>query len=201
MKYIYCIISDILANILAYIFNPIVCLFADEYGNLPYWLYLFQTYDNPLDIDWMVYEGVVPKVFRYDFNKHYVYHEEQKLSDGTAIAGYVDLIDPEFTIKEKIQRYFCRLSWLYRNTAYGFSYYLNGVAVNAADVIVKTSIKEKNNERFIGYIPNTGIWCVFLCVKYCKWFRYRVYMGWKLKSLKSGRHMIVLSFNPFKSLE
>ena len=40
-------------------------------------------------------------------------------------------------------------------------------------------------------------------VKYCRWFRLRLYLGWKLKGVTAGqqRHMLALSFNPFKRLE
>lgn len=110
--------ASFLFMLIAYITNPIVVLFADEKGDLPRIFKWWQTYDNCLDIEWMISEGHVPKIFRYDFNKHYVYHLENKKNG--LIPGYVDVIDSNFTIKERIQRYFCRLAWLYRNTGYGF---------------------------------------------------------------------------------
>ena len=60
MKWIFCVPLEILATVIAYITNPIVCLFADERGNLPRLFYWWQTYDNCLDIDWLIYEHCVP---------------------------------------------------------------------------------------------------------------------------------------------
>ena len=87
MKWFICIIGEILATIIAYLTNPIVCLFCDERGNLPRSLYWWQTFDNCLDIDWMVYEHCVPKFAEYDFNKHYKYHLEQKFEDFSNKLG------------------------------------------------------------------------------------------------------------------
>ena len=111
MTWILYAILTIVSMVVAYITNPIVVLFADEKGNLPHCFRWWQTYDNCLDVGWMISEGHVPKLFRYDFDKHYIYHPEDK-SYGLN-PGYVDIIDPKFTIKERIQRYFCRLAWLY----------------------------------------------------------------------------------------
>lgn len=41
-----------------YITNPIVVLFCDEYGILPKYFKLWQTYDNCLDIEWLISENV-----------------------------------------------------------------------------------------------------------------------------------------------
>ena len=96
--------ANMLCMVLCYLTNWFVVLFADKYGKLPKIFKLWQTYDNCLDIAWMIYEGNVPKFARYDFNKHYLYHYENK-GDGYIIPGYVDLIDEDFTLKEKFQRY------------------------------------------------------------------------------------------------
>lgn len=201
MKWIICAVSEIFATIIAYVTNPVVCLFADEYGELPRALKWWQTYDNCLDIDWMVYEHCVPKFAEYDFNKHYRYHLEEKFEDGTVIAGYVEVIDGNFTLKEKIQRYICRLAWLYRNCNYGFSYYVNGAEVKQEDIVVVKKQKEPY-ELCLCYEKGKSLWnthwCAFVDKPYCKWFRLRVYLGWKLKSLHSGRHMLALFVSPFR---
>ena len=57
---------DFVFSLICYVTNPIVVLFADEYGNLPRILRWWQTYDNCLDIDWMIYEGNVLPIFRYE---------------------------------------------------------------------------------------------------------------------------------------
>lgn len=205
MRWIFQAIAELLAMVIAYLTNWFVVFFADEYGNLPKCFKLWQTYDNPLDIDWMIYEGCVPKFARYDFNKHYVYHMEVK-TPNSMTPGYVDLIDPDFTIIERIQRYVCRVCWLYRNSNYGFSYYINGRTVNGEENVIIKSINELNNEQWISYVPGNiwnCTWSLFYCKQYCKWFRFRLYLGWKLKGVRSGTqvHMLALSINPVKRLE
>lgn len=197
---------EFVAMFVAYLTNWFVVLFADEKGDLPKCLYWWQTYDNCLDVDWMIYEHCVPKFAEYDFNKHYIYHLEEKPKDGTVIPGYVDIIDPNFTLKEKFQRYICRVCWLYRNSNYGFSYYVNGVTIKSVDdLVILKDIDEFNNEQFFCYDKSKNIlirpWSLFYCKKYCKWFRFRLYIGWKLKGKKVGRHMLAISMNPFKPLE
>lgn len=81
--------ANLLCMMLCYLTNWFVVLFADTKGNLPKIFKLWQTYDNCLDVAWMIYEGNVPKFARYDFNKHYLYHFENK-GDGYMIPGYVD---------------------------------------------------------------------------------------------------------------
>lgn len=208
MIWIIKVILEILAMIIAYITNPIVVLFADEYGNLPKLLYWWQTHDNCLDVDWMVYEeGCTPTFAHYDFNSHYIYHYEQKFDDGTMVPGYVEIINPNFTTKERFQRYICRLCWLYRNCNYGFSYYVNGVVTDKEKLIIKRDINLINDEEFLGYETGHSIfmtpWCIYYCKKYCKWFRLRIYLGWKLKGKGSGsgRHMLALHISPFKPVE
>ena len=76
IKWLLYTILDIIVNIIAYIVNPIVVLFADEVGNLPKCLdVVFGNWDDHMDIDWMIDEGHVPKFARYDFHKHYKYHD------------------------------------------------------------------------------------------------------------------------------
>lgn len=205
MKWILQAVAEILAMVVAYLTNWLVVLWADEYGNLPYCLRWWQTYDNTLDVEWMLTEGSVPKFALYDYQKHYRYHREEKTENGFT-AGYVELLDSNFTIKERLQRYICRVCWLYRNSNYGFSYYVNGREVDGSKVKIVKAINELNNEQWISYVPcgfwNTT-WCFFYCKKYCKRFRLRIYLGWKLKGVRNGRtrHMLALSINPFKPCE
>jgi hypothetical protein len=62
MYFFYCVL-EIIFTIVCYLTNPIVVLFADEYGNLPYSLRYWQTWDNTLDVEWMITENKVPKIF------------------------------------------------------------------------------------------------------------------------------------------
>lgn len=190
---------EIAATIVAYLTNPIVALFADEYGNLPKALRFWQTFDNCLDVGWMIDEDIVPKCIQYDFHKHYIYHLEDKHDEENIVPGYVEIIDGNFTFKEKVQRYFCRLAWLYRNCNYGFSHEINGVDVKAENLIV---LADEFEEICICYDKSKPIWtrpwCYYYNRHWCKWFKIRIYLGWKLKSLKSGHHMLALFVHPFR---
>lgn len=54
MKWLLQAVAEVIATVIAYLTNWLVVLFADEYGQLPKALKLWQTYDNPLDVEWMV---------------------------------------------------------------------------------------------------------------------------------------------------
>ena len=202
MRYFACLIFEIMAMIVAYLTNPIVVLFADDKGELPKIFKWWATYDNCLDVGWMLTEHCVPRWAEYDYDRHYVYHYEEKYDDGNFIAGYVDVLDDNFTLKERVQRYVCRVCWLYRNSNYGFSYYVNGADVDKENIRVVKNTKEPNNEIFVAYETGKNIftasWSAFIYKQYCKWFCLRVYLGWKLKGLSSGRHMLAFSVNPFR---
>lgn len=206
MKWILQAVLEVLATIIAYITNWFVVFFADECGQLPKRLKWWQTYDNPLDVEWMITEGVVPKFARYDFKKHYEYHYEDK-GDDYMKPGYVKLLDPDFTLWERFQRYVCRLWWIYRNSNYGFSYYVNGRTVDGKDNIILLDINEPNNRQFKSVVKGgswwSATWCYYYEKPYCKWFKLRVYLGWKLKSVYAGkqRHMLALFFSPFRKVD
>ena len=204
-------IAECIAVIIAYITNPIVCLFADEYGNLPKALRYWQTHDNTLDVEWMVTEGKVLKIFRYDYKKHYKYTPEDK-GNGYVIPGRVKISDPNFTTIEKIQRYFCRLTWMYRNTAYGFSYELLGRRVFPKDVLVVRDYDYGEYDSCIEAIDkSTGIinrtWKLHYYKQWCHYFYLRVYIGWKMTTdTKTNPNeadvaMLACYINPFKLVE
>lgn len=211
IEYIFRQFFTFIIYIFCYITNPIVVLFCDEYGNLPKYFRLWQTYDNCLDIEWLISEKCVPKIFRYDFNKHYKYHLEDK-SDGKLIAGYVDLLDPNFTFIERIQRYFCRLLWLCRNNAYGFRYYLIGKVVDSATAKIVNenkygvTVKAKNAFCYKYKIP----WLYIELKKageiyFKREFILDIFIGYKIQSLPhmTGKHlcMIAFRFNIFKNVK
>lgn len=204
MKWIIQAILELCAMVIAYLTNWIVVFFADEYGNLPKCLRFWQTYDNCLDVEWVITEGCVPKFARYDYSKHYIYHYEEK--DGEKmIPGYVDIIDPNFTIKERFQRYVCRTYWLYRNSNYGFSYEINGRNVIGSQNKVVKDVKTDTSRIWISYVPDdiwNVTWSVFLFIPYfpgCH-LKLRLYLGWKLKGITTGKQrcMLALSINPFR---
>lgn len=199
VKWLALAIIDVLFNAICYITNPFVLLFADELGNLPKIFLWWSNWDDHLDVGWMIYEHHVPSWAEYDFNKHYKYHSEWEAEHLIGEhRGYVELLDPNFTLKERLQRYVCRLTWLYRNCAYGFSYYVTGVNVNGADIKdIKTYAKDG---------------CMFRVTDYAWVYRYngksfiknhhwKIFLGWKMQSLKqneTGRCMLAFCVNPWK---
>lgn len=208
MQYIFYCIAEILANIIAYLTNPIVCLFANEVGQLPKCLRFWQTHDNPLDIEWMISERIMPKIFRYEFKKHYIYHYEVK-GNGYCLPGYVDLINDKFTIKERIQRYFCRLMWMYRNTAYGFSYEILSRSPYIYNIeILKSYYKNNEDQLTISHDKSTTWWNktfkIYFTKPWCDKFYLRIYLGWKLTNDQltdrnsKDRSMLALFINPFR---
>lgn len=208
-EYISCYIVAFITMILCYITNPIVVLFCDKYGNLPRIFRLWQTYDNCLDIDWMIYENKVPKIFQYDFNKHYKYLMEVK-TDDTFIPGHVVLLDDDFTIKERIQRYFCRLFWLYRNCAYGFAYNLLGITYTGINQTVIENKHSKGEELYISFLEDDIGLDRYFCIKSSEnWVipftniirRFDIYLGWKLSGTQDykikKKAMIAVRISPF----
>lgn len=201
MTYILYLTLDILFTLICYVTNPVVILFSNEHGELPYSLRWWQTYDNCIDIPHTINSGV-PKLFRYDFDKHYKYTPESK-NKYAMKPGYVEILDPNFTVLEKIQRYFCRNVWLYRNTAYGFSYEVCGRYVFADKVKTYVDYNYAENDKcYIAVVNDNRIflnktWSIFYTKKYCKWFYLRIYLGWKFKGT-AGQSMIAFHINPFR---
>ena len=199
LKWLLLAVVDVLFNIIAYITNPLVLLFADELGNLPGWALWWANWDDHLDVEWMISEHHVPKWAEYDFNKHYRYYSEWEALEKTGVfRGYVELLDPDFTLKERFQRYVCRLAWLYRNCAYGFSYYVTGVTVNGAD------IQERKTYAKDGYLFKTApnAWVLRYNGKsFAKGHNWKIFLGWKMHSVESTettRCMLAFCINPWK---
>lgn len=196
--FVYAIV-DLLFNIICYITNPIVVLFANELGELPGIFKWWAQWDNCLDIDWMVYEHHVPKFAEYDFNKHYHYIDEW---DAEKIIGkhhgFVILLDDNFTIKERLQRYICRLIWMYRNCAYGFSYNVTGVKVDGADI---RELKTYAKDGYMFKVSDNAWVLRYNGKSFIKGHHWKIFLGWKMQSVKSNevsRCMLAFCINPLK---
>lgn len=214
---LYCIV-DLLFNIIAYLTNPIVILFANEVGELPKWATWWANWDDGLDVEWMVTEHQVPKFAEYDFNRHYKYYSEWEAEQITGKHhGFVELLDPNFTLWERFQRYICRLWWIYRNCAYGFSYYVTGKTIDGSKVIVERADRSKGNNYF-GHYKHWLIYepfCYFLetnwnpkDISWLAWtgidhtFCVKVFFGWKFQFIdsdKTDRAMLAIFAWPFRS--
>ena len=199
MLWIFQAILQLIFSIIAYITNPIIVLFGNREGKLPTIFKWWETPDNPLDVEWYV-KTTAPSWARYDFDKHYVSHEGD--TSLVMVPRWVTCIDSHFTIKERIQRYVCRVGWLSRNTAYGFAYYVNGRDFVGANQIV---LRADSGGDWLSYLRGgnilIGTWSLYIDKQWCKWFWIRIYAGWKLKGKYQGfkdRSMIALCFWPFR---
>lgn len=192
------VILDVLFTIVCYFTNPIVVLFANREGNLPSIFKWWQTYDNTLDVEWMITEGIVPKIFRYDYKKHYLYISEYK-KVYPCVPGYVIVLNNDFTLIEKIQRYFCRLLWLYRNTGYGFSYYVCGKEYEPKNVETPIDLENSkyDTKKLYRY---KNLWRVYYTKIWLWKFYIRIYLGWKLNKsdMDLDRAMIACFIHPFR---
>ena len=191
VKWLLLAILDIAFNVVCYLTNPLVLLFASEYGNLPWLLTWWDNYDDCLDVEWYIKEGHVPSWCVYDYDKHYKFHSNTESQETRGIyKSYVDILDPNFTLKERLQRYACRFLWLYRNNGYGFSYYVTGIVVKAED-IVKVKTEEQD-----GYIWYTAPYAFVYKDERPSFFGmyWDNYVGWKFNWLESGEERCMLAF-------
>lgn len=183
MTYIFYLILNLIATVVCYVTNPIVVLFATELGELKGFLKYWQTWDDSLDPRFFVMEKV-PKIFRYDYDKHYTEYEgtTPELEAVGRMRWFVKFVEggENFSIKERIQRYFCRVFWLTRNNSYGFSFWLFGRTINPKDMIWNNV----SNDTKFGYDKSesfiTRAWTYKSEAKIFSWVRWEIYLGWKI---------------------
>ena len=130
LKWLLYVPFSLLAMVLCYLTNWIVVLFADEDGELPSFLHLWQTWDNSVYCSDSVEHA--PKFLQYDWARHYREHldADAYLKSVNRERWYCTCIDHNFTLWERVQRYCCGVLWLMRNASYGFSFYLLGADVS-----------------------------------------------------------------------
>ena len=104
---------------------------------------MWQTWDDSCNPRFHVME-VVPKFLRYDYDKHY--KEYKATTPELKAVGrerwFAELIGPSFTTKERVQRYICRVLWLYRNCAYGFAFWCFGRKIDGKNL--KYTVNEED---------------------------------------------------------
>ena len=197
LKWALLAILDVVFNIVAYITNPVVVLAASEYGNLPWLLTWWDNYDDCMDVEWFIKEGHVPGWAVYDYDKHYKFHDSNEALKTRGVAkSYVDILDWNFTLKERCQRYVCRVLWLYRNCGYGFSYYVTGIDVYKKDVV---EVKTDEKDGYTWFITDDAF-----CYKDERpsfWgLHWDNYVGWKFRWLEHDKERCMLAFRitPFQ---
>ena len=203
-KWLLMVPVNIFFILLAFLTNWIVCFFADENGELPGFLKMWQTYDNNLDSEFFVKEKV-PKFLRYDFDKHYRTRRRWD-SVNNIDYDYTEIIDPVFTKWEKVQRYFCRVGWIMRNPAYGFAFFLLGTVYRGNDNVIISNYRDENRSLFFSYNKSNqsawdGPFCIHFEWRYSKTRRFKMYLGWKTKStvgIVPIRAQMALNISPYK---
>lgn len=178
MKWILFFPLNTFFTILCYLTNWLVTPFCDERGELHGFLRYWQTWDDTCDVDWFVKEKV-PRFLRYDYDRHYKHTTEvtPELARYNREKGCVIVLDDNFTIKERIQRYFCRTLWLYRNCSYGFAFYLFGIDADYTQLNVKR--KDYKNKDWYEIVTGRGCWCnPWKFTGQFGWISF--YLGWKL---------------------
>jgi len=169
-------------TLLCYLTNPIVVLFCDENGELPSIFRMWQTWDDSCNPRFYILEKV-PGFLKYDYDRHYREYQATTpdLEKVNRTRWFAEVVDPNFTFKEKVQRYICRVMWLYRNCAYGFAFWCFGRMIDGKNM------KYTKNEEFIkfGYDTSRNILTRPWTYKNSSKFfgdrlEWNIYIGWKI---------------------
>lgn len=199
MIYIPYVIFNLVIMVLCYLTNPIVCLFANEVGDLPGFLKYWQTWDDSCDVDFFVKERV-PSFLRYDFDSKYISSRETtpELSEVGRDRGCVILREGvTFSVKERIQRYFCRVLWLTRNCGYGFAFYVFGRKVKQENVVITNNLDNGKDEFITLYDSSedwlSRPWMLKMDVHIVGGFRINAFLGWKIDYTTPGMHMAMIA--------
>lgn len=170
--------------VLCWLTNPLVVLFADEDGELPDIFEMWRTWDDSLNPKCYATE-MAPKFLRYDWDKHYI--EYAMTTPKLAAVGQkrfkAKCINDNFTLKERIKRYLCRVLWIYRNCGYGTAFWYFGATVNTSGVKEKCYSGKDGRSLVIGWDTSQGLWkrpwWIKSDRKITKHIEWNNYLGWK----------------------
>lgn len=176
--------SQLVCMVFCWLTNWIVVLFADENGELPGALHLWQTWDDTLDNKSYI-ERDLPKFLNYNWDEHYVQYTNEIY--GTGRTRYREELIKPFTIKEKIQRYFCRVAWINRNCGYGFAFYAFYAKASG-----KFSYKIEEEDRYL-LIDDNGVFAYKDSRVINKYLRFCTYIGWKVSRSIDHPHQVMIA--------
>lgn len=180
IKYLIFSILQLLCMGLCYITNPLVVLFADEEGELPAFLRLWQTWDSSLDNrQYVLYD--CPKWLSYDFDDYY---DTAIMCIGHGRSKKIVIAKKPFPKRLWLKHYLNRAFWIYRNCGYGFAFYPFGVDTDPKTIrrksehfsICSNAFRYKNDSPISKHLR----WCI--------------YLGWKYDFYDSCRAMIATRF-------
>ena len=175
-------ILALVTSVLCYLTNWAVVPFANEVGELPGPLMLWQTWDNSLDC----HESVeyAPSFLQYDWSRHYREYRDttQYLRSVNRERWFVECVDPDFSVKEILQRYACRVLWLYRNNAYGWAFYCLGLTVSPC-----LDVRASEHTVFVREVFGKDLWGAWMYKNTAPIFtigdytvRWDNLLGWKI---------------------
>ena len=189
----------LLTMLFCYLTNPIVCLFANEDGELPHILRYWQTWDDSLNPRCYATK-MAPKCLQYDWDKHYIEYEiDTPELRAVGRNRYVaKCINNDFTLKERLQRYLCRVLWIYRNCAYGFAFWVFGNVVNTASAKETIFVqKTTGRELRIGWDTSKPVtnrpWWIKCDWKITNSMEWNVYLGWKWSKNKEANRRCMIA--------
>ena len=177
---------SLLAMFLCYLTNPIAVLFCDEDGELHGVWRNWQTHDNSCNPSDVTEHKQLPSFLLYDWPKHYkeTYGTTPELEKVGRKRWFTKCIDPNFTLKERIQRYICRVYWLTRNCSYGWSFWVLGITPGTWWAVEENDGETVFvHEDFDGWWLD-GAWKYKSTAPICKIFgwtlRWNTFLGWKV---------------------
>lgn len=170
---------QLLCALLCYMTNWAVVLFADEQGELPGLLRLWQTWDDTLDNKQDI--ARMPTFLQYDWDKHYL----QFTVDEHGQTRYMEKLVKSFTMRDKLKRYLCRCHWLYRNCGYGFAFYWFGVDV-------KPPVRATIYPDWY-YLSTDNAWAYKSHEKAFCGLRWKIYVGWKIQRQLNRPHRAMIA--------
>jgi len=189
---------SLLVSLICYATNPIVLLFCDEEGELPGVLSLWQTWDNSCNPSDLL--DIVPGFLMFDWSRHYEEYEgtTKKLADVGRMRWFCRVIDPQFTIWERIQRYLCRCIWLTRNCAYGWSFWVFGRTIEPDSVVITKQIDDEDGKLTVARVRTEKSWKAPFLYKNDRYFighlvRWCIFAGWKIDYKSNTRHRAMIA--------
>lgn len=180
IRYVLQVLADLAMNLLGYLLNPILPLFAQADGNLPNWLKWFGQHDSTLD-------GNEPRF----------------------ISSTMAYRSEDNSPKNSLCKYILRVLWLYRNNAYGFSFYVLGAKgkftlVSEEGVVPSDRYPAKEGSYKQVVLGSDGK--EYFQYKFVKSRGngkcYEANVGWKINNeLGKDKAQLVIRWTPFRKFE
>ena len=190
--------------IFCWLTNWFVVLFANSVGQLPKIFKLWQTWDDTLDSQFFMTEVVPDKYPFLDYHwtdKYIAYNDVGTLLAYNKVIAKV-LLKPDvtWTFKEKLQRYCCRVLWLMRNPAYGFSFYILGAEGYIENVEIKKNRSPGGNDELLFAVDNDHN--ILFKPWTCRFYQHLFgniyltgYLGWKIPVWQNlGKYKAMLAY-------